>query len=200
MKQAVLDSYTPDQLTAFAALTTAGIAFVAACVALWQVIEARRTRRETTQPFVVVGIEPSRHESTILNLVIENIGQTLATNVQFEFDPPLSSKHWTSYPQASLAHSVMLTEGFPSMPPGFRVERVFEHALERNPKTDDDGFPWRFKIRVRFQDQRGKHQKPLEYVVDFRPLADGSFLEVLTEHHAAKAIREIRDVLKRKLK
>lgn len=187
-----------DDVMAFSALATMVIALAALVFAWKQVTEARLTRDAASAPFVAVSIEQSRHEQSILNLVIANTGATLARDVMLEFSPPLTSAHWTKNPSADPSSAPMLTTGFPSMPPGYRLERVFEHAIDRNPQLEDDGFPWRFDVTVTYCDYRGRPQDPLRYVIDFRPLADGSYLQVLTEHHAAKALREIRDLLKKR--
>jgi len=184
----VINDYSPEQLTAFGALATTGTAIVAAFFGGWAAWEAYCTRNATTQPFVVVSIEQSPVERTVLNLVIENIGQTMATNVRFGFDPPLASKHFDSHPAADLSQSRLITDGIPSLPPGYRIERVFEVAKDRDPHADD-GYPWAFNVEVHFNDHRRRKPRSITYVLDFRPLADGTRLETYSTHHVAASLR-----------
>src|SRR4051812_14441218 len=72
-----LDGYTPEQWSAFGTMLTAVVAIAAAGVAWAQVSHARRIRDEQAQPNVVIDFEESALR-THLDLVIKNIGQTVA--------------------------------------------------------------------------------------------------------------------------
>lgn len=185
------------QWSAFGIVVTAGIAFVAALFAGWQLLESRRLREAQAQPFVVVSIESSEADMSFLSLSIQNIGQTLARDVMFEFDPPLQSKLWNEDPTRDLNGSVFMKRGFASMPPGMLVERFFENMTNRDPS---DNLPWTFEVTVRFSDYRGKRQKPLTYVIDLLPLTSGSKLVIYTTHHVAKRIDELRKMIATELK
>ena len=83
---------TPEEWAAIGALgtvATAAVALVAARFAFAQVKEARRLREERSRPFVVVDVQPSSDWSNLLNLVVENVGATVAYDVAMTFDPPI---------------------------------------------------------------------------------------------------------------
>ncbi|MCC0096228.1 hypothetical protein K7B10_15820 [Streptomyces flavotricini] len=50
-----------------------------------------RAQREQAEPYVIVDIRPRIPGSSLLVLVIENIGQTLARNVRISVSPPLQT-------------------------------------------------------------------------------------------------------------
>lgn len=58
----------------------------------------------------------------LLLLLAENIGQTLARDVKLTFNPPLR----TTFERRAIENSSLVTEGVPSMPPGRRIEGLFD--------------------------------------------------------------------------
>lgn len=163
---------------------TAVVALAAAAFAYFQVREARRLRLEQSQPYVVVDLQPSSVWSNILNLVVENVGRTVAHDVRFNFEPELRSTQDTRFP---LRDSVLVREGIPSMPPGRRIQALFDVSHERK----DSNLPMRYDVEVDLRDSAGRDLPTQRYVLDL------SYLYGLTEvteygmHHAAKALREI---------
>src|SRR4051812_48588940 len=98
--------------------TTAFIAVGAGSVAWQQVREARRLREAEAQPFIIVTLEPDPLDTFIVNLRVENIGQTLARDVEFTFTPPLASvMDENADDDAGLAESYLVRDGIPTMPP-----------------------------------------------------------------------------------
>lgn len=184
-----MGGWGPAEWEAAGTLATAGLALLALIFAGLQVREANKTRKAQAQPFVVVSLEPSRTSSFIIELVIENIGSTLARDVKFSFDPPLKSALYDD----ALEGSFLLREGIPTMPPGMRLARIFDSAIERREAGD---LPWRFEVTVQFSDYRGKRDDPLQYVLDLEPFRSGTFTEQKSIHHAAKALDEIQKSLK----
>jgi hypothetical protein len=77
------------------------VVIVAAAVVAWRQVkearrlrdEQRRLREEQARPFVLIDFHPW---STIIELKITNTGRTLARDVRFAFDPPLTTTHDTS--------------------------------------------------------------------------------------------------------
>ncbi len=151
-------------------------------------LEARRTREDQARPFVVVDIQPSAVWGNILNLVIENVGTTMAHDVTIQFTPHLKS----SQPGYNLADMALLREGIPALPPRRRIDVLFDVSHERN-KTD---LPMRYDAEVGFKDARRREQEPLRYVLDLAYLYGPRRVEEYGLHHAAKALREIESVLK----
>jgi hypothetical protein len=68
----IAESWSSEGWTALATWVTAAAASAAGIVALGQLDETRRTRREQTQPFVVAYIEPSQAGSWLGELGVRN--------------------------------------------------------------------------------------------------------------------------------
>jgi hypothetical protein len=170
-----------SQWTAAATMAYAVIAAVAAVVVYFQVREARKTREQQARPFVVVDVQPSRVWGNILNLVVENVGTTVAHDVHITFSPAVE----TSRKGYDLAGSALLSDGIPTLPPRRRIEVLFDVSHERK-KTS---LPTRYDVVVTFRDARHRAQEPLRYVIDFAYLYGLQRIEELGMHHAAKALR-----------
>ena len=103
----------------------------AAAVAIYQALEARRLRKDQARPFVVVDFEPER--PSVMNLVITNVGKTMARNVRIAADPPFESSQDESHPM-SLAQLKIFTDGIPALAPGKRIALLFD-LLNRRPRA-----------------------------------------------------------------
>lgn len=175
---------TEGEWTAVGTVATALIALGAAIFALLQVRELRRTREEQARPFVVVDIQPGKAWSNLLDLIVENIGTTVAHNVQITFEPPLLQSKDDGYP---IGESVLLTEGVAMLPPGRRIRAFFDVSHERS-KSD---LPMRYDVTVTLRDARGRKQPDQRYVIDLRYLYGLTEIREYGLHDAAKSIREI---------
>lgn len=173
-------SETSIFVAAVAEAVTAVIAVAAAIFAWLQVREARRSREAQTQPFVVVDIEPGRVWMNWLTLVIENVGPTLAKEVKVTFDPPLT----TTVKDNLLPDSTLLLEGIAALPPGRRVETLFDLSHDRL----QQGLPMRYRVTVSFLDFRGRAQESLPYDIDLSYLYD---LEKIGEKNVHDLVNEV---------
>ena len=79
-------------LTVYSTLALAIVAVLALWAARGQIDEARKLRKGTNRPYVVVHVEGDKPTRT-LNLVLENSGNTVAKNVPVTFSPPLAAGH-----------------------------------------------------------------------------------------------------------
>jgi len=183
-----LVSLTAEDWSAFGAMITAAVAVVAALFARSQVREARRTREAQTQPFVIVDLQPSPDEIHVLNLIVENIGATIARDVAITFDPPLKS----SMHDYEIADSPLLTEGIPTLPPGRRIEALFDISFLRL-KTD---LPMRYDATISFCDAFGRKQEPLQYIIDLHHLIGLEYNQKLGLQDIAKSLKEINSTMK----
>lgn len=184
--------WSPEAWTAVAAWTTATVAALAALFARRQVQEVRKTREEQAQPFIVVDFEPSEVSSKLMNLVIRNSGQTLAKKVTITFNPPLQttlSKHGAGF---SLADSWLITGGIPAMPPRREYSMLFEDMTDRY--TSD--LPRKYSVSVAYTDSRDRPYS-LTYPLDLGIYYGAGQVEAYGLHHAAKALRDIRDQTKK---
>lgn len=184
-------AWTPADWSAAGTVATAVIAFAAALFAYRQVREARRLREEQAQPFVVVDFEPSPVWGNIINLVVENVGKTLAREVKLTFTPRLASTQVKE--EYDLNESALLKEGIPTMPPGKRVVTLFDLSHQRV----KSGLPQTYRVKVEFKDSRGREQVPLEYVLDLSYYYGLMSVREYGLHDAAKALRDIEATLRK---
>lgn len=182
--------WSPAAWAAIAAWATFGVALAAAWYARHQVSEARKTREEQAQPFVIVDFRPSEAWSGLMDLVIANVGQTLARNVHVVFDPPLQST--LEKQESPLREARILREGIPTLPP----KRDHVILFERMPDLYDSALPRSYDATVSFEDSRGRSYK-LQYVLDLDVYFGTSSVEIYGAHHTAKALREIEKTLRK---
>jgi hypothetical protein len=182
-------AWTPSDWSALSAVITALVAVAAAAFAFMQVRHARLLREEQAQPFVVVDFESSPIWHNAIELVIRNIGKTVATDVRVEFDPPLQSTH---APKGyELSKSALVTRGIPAMPPGKQISALFDFSHDRK----DADLPMSYTAIVRFADARGRRQEALTYVLDLNFVYGLTQFTELGIHDAAKALSEMRDLM-----
>lgn len=127
-------------LTAYSTLALAIVAVLALWAAWGQIDEARRLRKATNRPYVVVHVEGDKSTRT-LNLVLENSGNTVAKNVTITFSPPLAAAH------KIIDHGE--TAKFweqPTMPPG----KVLRTVLDHGPDRVDSDLPMAYDVRITY--------------------------------------------------
>lgn len=186
------------------AMAAAAAAFIAGWAAIYvrrqwlvqreQIESAReaqvRLQSEQARPFVVADLVPGDVPGSI-HLVIENVGKTLARNVRVKFDPPLISA-WDKADAATLADSIMIREGIPALPPGRRVETLFDFAPERLRQH----MPTAFRVTLGAEDYLGRPQPPLEYVLDLAYQYELVRMSRKGLHEIAESVRKIEGALK----
>jgi hypothetical protein len=124
---------TLDKIGVLVGVLTLVALGAAAVVAALQVGEAQRSRRERSRPFVVIDF--GFVSGVIIEIVITNIGKTIARDVRFAFDPPLVG---TSDDDARgpISELPVFRDGIPSLAPGREVTIFF------------DSFPARVEARL----------------------------------------------------
>jgi hypothetical protein len=187
-------TWDAETWTAVGAWATVVVGGGAAIAAIWQVRESRHLREAQAQPYIVVALEPDPINMLTINLRVENIGQTLARDVRFSFDPPLRSVMDEKAADGNmLSESPLVTDGVPTMPPGMKIERIFDVAT----MWDEGGPPvLRYDVEVYFADRNGKPQEPLRYPIDFGPFLSGTFTVRKSTHDGVKALIGIEALLK----
>src|SRR5215212_1433976 len=80
-------SWSPEAWAALAAWATVGVAAAAGYIALEQLNEAARLRREQAQPYVVAYIQPSPAAPFLAEIVLKNFGATAAQDVRLTITP-----------------------------------------------------------------------------------------------------------------
>lgn len=130
------------------------VLIAAAIFARHQVKEARDLREAQTRPFVVIDFQAGQN---LIFLTISNVGQTMARDVRFEFDPPLSS---TVEPPVPFGELKVFREGIPTLPPAKVIRTLFDSGIQRT-KAE---LPDEYKVRITYAD----HTSRRNYADDFR--------------------------------
>lgn len=176
----------PDWIAAFGAVGTLVVALAAAGYAFSQVQEARQLRLDQARPFVVVDFEPSPVGHPFMDLVIQNIGTTLAQDVRITFDPPLKTTFdKDSGPIPPLAGASLFAHPIPSIPPGKRYAVLFDHMPDRFNRLD---LTRRYRVNVELSGPHGK-EAPTEQVIDLDLYYNTQKVAEYGTHHIAKTLR-----------
>lgn len=183
-----LGHWSPATYGAASNVGTLVVAGVATFIARRQLKQARELREEEAAPFVVVDVVPSRNGFS-LDLVIENIGKTLATDVRIAFDPPISSTlDGSGY---DLADWSPLKEGIATLAPGRRLMALFDTGPQRYQAK----LPLRYDVVVTCKDSRGRQQPPLPYVADLNLIYGRMYVAEKGVDEAVKELEGIRKAL-----
>jgi hypothetical protein len=158
-----LTAWGSDDFGAAASVGTLLVALAATLIARRQLIQARELREEEAAPFVNVDVMPGAR-GWMLDLVIENIGKTLARDVCITFDPPLVTTLDDEDDQ--LADWSPLKDGVRTLAPGRRLTSIFDSALQRH----ESDLPRQYEVTVAYTDSRGRHQPTLQQTIDLNPI------------------------------
>jgi hypothetical protein len=179
----------PSWVAAVSGLGTLTIAGLAANYARGQLDLARTLREDKARPFVIVDFEPSPGPGApFVDLVIRNIGETLARNVKLTFDPPLQSTFYAR-PQRGVAASIgdirLISNGIPSMPPGREYRILFDNMAER---YEQSAMERTYNVTVDLASNRGAEES-LTQVLDLNVFYGYSNAENYGLNHIAKTLR-----------
>jgi hypothetical protein len=114
---------------------------VAAAFAKRQLTEARELRAAQVRPFVMVDLGEAARPK-IIDLVIKNIGTTIARDVTFEFDTPPKSSTGGAY----FDSWKVLSEGISTLPPG----REYRTVIDSAPARFASGLPDEYDVTVSY--------------------------------------------------
>ena len=150
-----VDWLSAERLVAAAAFGQLAVLILAARYARNQVEEARRLREAGQQlqeaearPYVMVDFELG-DRPPFINLVVANLGKTMARNVRIEVDPSFESSLDAKVP-VPVGKLKLFTEGIPSLAPGKRIVVLFE-VLHQRPKE----LPTAYLVTLRYDGERG---------------------------------------------
>ncbi|MBT2480246.1 hypothetical protein [Streptomyces sp. ISL-94] len=147
-----------------------------------------KAQREQAEPYVVVDIRPRIPGSSLLVLVIENIGQTLARNVRISVSPPLQT---TLGAERAATLNRVVDRPIATLPPTRRIPFVMDvgHQLFSSE------LPKVYEFRVESDGPFGRVD-PLTYTVDLEALRDSALETDSTEwsaHQIAKHLKRSAD-------
>lgn len=186
-----LAAWSPETWSAIFSGGTLVTAVAAGIIGLRQVIEARNLRIEQAQPNVVVDIEIVG--SILAQIVIQNIGQTVARNVRIQFDPPLQSTLFENGEEDDITKSFILREGIKTLPP----RKAYRLLYEDLPKLyDRKDLPRVYESTVTFTDSRGSKYEEV-YILDLNVYFGYSSIAIYGPHETASALRDIRSEVKK---
>lgn len=124
---------------------TVAVYLVLAVYAIKQVGEARELREQQVRPFVIVHFDVN----WLTELVVENVGSTMASDVRIEFEPPLASTVGRPW---GWEESTLFTHGIPTLAPNKRIPVFFDSMISRF----DSDLPLTYKATVKYCGPRGK--------------------------------------------
>ena len=128
-----------------------------------QLSHARQVQKESSEPYVVVDIEPSEPGSFVMVLAVTNTGPTMARNVRITVTPELTSAEGadiTDMLQRVLARTI------PMIPPGRRLTYFFDTS-----QRFQSDLPMAFDFTVNAEGPGGTVE-PLHYNVDLSVYAE----------------------------
>lgn len=178
--------------TAAAAWATVLVAGIAVAVAVSQLGESRRLRREQVKPYVVVYMEPAANPHMV-RLVVKNFGATAAVDVRLEVTPRAQRSNGQGG-----AEDVWLPPVIPTLVPGQSWETLWDFGPERVKVTP--ALPKTYAATVTYVDPNAKQSEALEVtraVLDWGQYEGRRWMNTYDVHDAAKALREIRDLAKK---
>jgi len=122
-----------------------------------QLAHAKKLRDAQTRPFVVIDLGSSRQG--FFDLVVANIGSTMARNVTFEFDPPMvTSKKYTDIYELKV-----FKDGISTLPPG----KEFRTLLDFGPPRYKEKLPDFYRVKVSYRGDPGDRLYVEEMDLDF---------------------------------
>jgi hypothetical protein len=185
----LVDWVSAERVVALATMGQLVVLIVAALYARAQVREARELRKDEARPYVVVDFEPDR--VPFVNLVVANLGRTMARNVRIEVDPPFDSSVYRSAP-LPLARFKLFSEGIPSLAPGKRIVLLFDQMYDRAELELPDSY----RVRLSYEWDGGEPlSEELRLDLDlYRPLRR---VQLGTVHDLSKTLNKISQQLEK---
>lgn len=120
-------------------------------------LEMREARDQETAPYVIAYFDVP-NDTRSLDLVIKNIGKSMATNVTVSFDPQLKLRD----PYENMLARVLPPEGIPSIPPDYEIRTALDFFMNYK----QSGLPMKFTIDVSYQGGIRKEKRSATYNSD----------------------------------
>lgn len=117
------------------ALVSLGPARKAAKAAMEQTEVQRDLMYQAAQPYVWADIQPDKQQGTMLHLVLQNAGPTMARNVCVVIDPPILEN--CRFTERSATVERRLREGLLSLAPGRTIRWLLGKSSELLEDSDD---------------------------------------------------------------
>ena len=158
------------------------VLLIAALVAGWQVLEARRLRLERNRPFVIVDFDIDMSKGYLIFFEVTNTGTSLARDVQIGVEPPLESAI-----DIEMSKLKMLNEGIATLPPGKKLRTLFDMSFQRNEDRPD--LPMTYTATVHYADEKRTREFTETYDLDLDQYMNMQFV---TNHGVDDIYEEIK--------
>lgn len=154
--------------TAFGSIATVA----AAVVAIWTLVALKQDSADRTRPVILAELKPAVLTRNS-ELLISNVGQSVARNVKIEFDPPLPDPAdgddeervgvLTPFLQRRYSRTI------PTWAPGMTLDNYYQGAG----KNADEPVPDDFAVIARYEDAHGRQYED-RYVMSMGTIRDQS--------------------------
>jgi hypothetical protein len=143
----MLLAYSSSQYIAFWSGVTGVTAATTGTIAIATFRSLRRDSRDRTRPVLSAELLPVVLARGTSELVVQNIGASVATNIRVAFDPPIPDTGTLSaYLVRRYAHPI------PTMGPGRRLTNIYAQMVDGQP---DEPVPEDFTVAFDYEDSRG---------------------------------------------
>ncbi len=123
--------------------------------------ELKRTRIEQSRPHIIVYLDV--FQSNIVQLTIQNIGKTVAKDIEIACDPDLDKPK-----ERPLKNSYFFTKKIPNMPPDYKY-LAFVGTF--NELKNQDGEYKKYRFTVKYKDSFRKNTYCEEFISDLNVTA-----------------------------
>jgi hypothetical protein len=132
------------------------VLIVAAVFGWRQLREAKELREDQTRPFVVVDLDSPKRP--FFDVVVKNIGGTMARKVAFQFDRAPESTIGVE-----LDGMKMFQDGISTLPPGKEIRTLFDTGIQRFKSN----LPDRYEVQISYEGPTGKRKYVEKVDLDF---------------------------------
>jgi hypothetical protein len=185
-------------VSAMAAVLTAVIAIVT-------LISAGSDSRSRTRPVVLAELRYAKDSDTTIDLVVRNLGPTVARSVRVEFDPPLEVP--PIGPTGAGKPTVYLVKRYekpiPTLAPGQKLSNTWWYGVPEGPhRVNGEPTPDQVTVRISYQGRGWRtFREAYELDVDVLTLATSTMSSSSTKGRIptmSESLKSIADSLKQR--
>ena len=144
--------------------------------------EMKDSRDQEVAPYLVAYFDIPYGKYWI-DLVIKNVGKSVAENVKLEFQPPLENSKGGKINDTSL-----IREGIGSMPPGYEVRTFFDSTSSYFNKSE---LPLTYKAKVSYVGGLRSGTRSIEQIMDLSAFKDLTRVDVKGMHELVNKVEKL---------
>jgi hypothetical protein len=192
-----VSSDTSAAIAAIATCVQAILLIAAAAIAYRQVQEARRIREEQAQPYIAVSLQTDPTSPFMLNLVIENMGKTVAREVFVTFKPEIISSLDREGDANRISEWTALKEGIRTLVPGQSMSTLVDSLMSRYAGGGSPELREKVRATVRYTgDGESSKSYTYEYDLDFNVFFGQHWVGRKGIDDLVESVDEIRKIFK----